>query len=402
MSRVTELFKSHIFNTYNRQKISFVSGKGATLKGSDGKTYIDFFAGLAVNNLGYSHPVANKAVLKALKKPWHSTNLFEIPSQAELGALIQKHSFKGKTYFCNSGAEANEAAYKLAIKYGKSIHPEKIRVLAARDSFHGRTMGALALTGQPKYQNAFAPFVGNVDFFEWNNLDSLRLLMSDKVAALFIEPIQGESGVRPASAEFLREARKLCDQHKALLIFDEVQTGCARTGKLFAFQYGSVVPDVFTLAKGLGGGLPIGAMTAREVFAGHLIPGDHASTFGGNPFVTTVAVDIFKLYASASFLKKVTSTGKIFTEKLNELKKRFPSIKECRGLGLMLAIEFEAETVSTDKVRDLSLASGLLVNSIHNKILRLVPPLVISRKEIDKGFAILQKAIAKASQNGKG
>lgn len=383
---------AHIFRTVARQPLYFTGGKGATLKGADKKTYIDFFSGLAVNNLGAGHPVLKKAVARAMKQPWHSSNVYLVPTQARLAALIQAFSFPGRTFFGNSGAEANEAAYKLAVKRGKALHPEKVQIVAAVDGFHGRTMGALSITGQPKYQDPFAPFAGNARFVPFNDLAALEGAVNEKTAAVFLEPIQGESGVHPATDAYLLKAREVCDRHDALLIFDEVQCGCGRTGKPFGWQHTSVAPDGFTLAKGLGGGLPIGCFTVAEKYGALLGPGDHNSTFGGNPFVTTVALAALEEMLSPHFLEKVRERSALLRQGLQELADKFGA-KEVRGRGFMLAVDFEKGSLSCDRVRDAAREHGLLINSIHDHILRVIPPLVIKPKEIEKGLSQLRKAI---------
>jgi acetylornithine/succinyldiaminopimelate/putrescine aminotransferase len=391
--KTSQQFTDHIFHTVNRDPLWFTGGKGATLTGCDRKTYVDFFSGLAVNNLGYGHAALGKAAAAALKKPWHSSNVFLIPTQAELAALIQKRSFPGRSFFANSGAEANETAYKFAIKRGRMIRGDKTELIAAKDSFHGRTMGALSLTGQPKYQDPFAPFPGNARFVAFNHLAELEAAVNEKTAAVFLEPIQGESGVHVATPAYLAKARELCDKFQALLIYDEVQCGCARTGKLFGWEHAGVAPDGFTLAKGLASGMPIGCFTAAEAYKDVFAAGDHNSTFGGGPFVTSVALEAFKIYSKPAFLKQVVARGQDLRHGLETLRARFSAMREVRGKGLMLAMDFVPGSVSTDKVRLACRAKGLLVNSIHNHILRIIPPLVITQAEIDKGLAILEQAI---------
>lgn len=392
-SDTAALFEKHVFGNYARLPMSLRDGKGAWVTDGEGNEYLDLFAGIAVSNLGYGHPAVTKALRKAAKKPWHTSNLFYVRDQARLAARIQQGGdFPGRTFFANSGAEANEAAYKLAIKRGRSIRETKTRIVAMEDSFHGRTMGALQLTGQPKYRKDFGPFPGNVDWAVFNDVASLTALMHDDVAAVILEPIQGESGVRPATDAFLRAARDLCDRHGALLIFDEVQTGCARTGTLFAFQQRPVRPDVFTLAKGLGAGLPIGAMTASESLADGLKPGDHASTFGGGPLATAVATAAFDVYADPAFLADVRRKGDLLRAELAALGKPKGLFKDIRGAGLMIGAEL-ADGLSADAIKAKAMTKGLLLNSIHDRILRLVPPLVLTDRDIDKAIDRLARSL---------
>jgi len=387
-----QLFNNHILQTYKRSAIEFISGKSATLTGKNRRKYIDFLSGIGVNNLGYAHPAVIGAAKKALLKPIHISNLFYIESQAQLAKLIQKASFPGKSFFCNSGAEANEAAYKFCVKYGKSIAPNKVEIVSAWNSFHGRTMGALSLTGQAKYQNHFKPFAGNVKHLHFNETKPLHVF-TPNTAAVFIETIQGEGGVNIITKEFLKHLRHYCDKTRALLIVDDVQAGCGRTGKPFSFQHFDIPIDGFTLAKGLAGGFPIGCFTIRKDLAGIFEPGDHASTFGGNPFVTQVALEVFKIIASPAFQKKTVETAELFRTQLNLLKTKYPFVKEFRQCGLMIAIEMADSSISTAEIAKKSLIKGLIINSIHNQIIRMLPPLVITKDEALKGFSILDSVL---------
>lgn len=381
-----------ILPTYNRNNIEFIGGKSATLIDFDKKTYIDFLSGIGVNSLGYDNKIVKNAVKQALKSPMHVSNLFQIRSQAELGAEIQSKSFPGKTFFCNSGTEANEAAYKFSMKYGKTISPTKTEIVSVRDSFHGRTMGALSFTAQPKYQNAFAPFPGNVKEIVQNDISSLTII-NQNTAAVFLEMIQGESGVKPLTPAFFKAVQETCKKNNALLIIDEVQSGCSRTGKVFSFQHYEGEVDGFTLAKGLGGGVPIGAFNVQEKYANILSAGEHGTTFGGNPFVTTVALAVFKELSSPKFLEEISKKSLLFFNKLEAFKSDFSCITEVRGKGLMLGIQFQEGSVSTTKIVKTALEKGLVANSINDQIIRMLPPLVITEKEITKGLSILHESI---------
>ncbi|MFC1503792.1 aspartate aminotransferase family protein [Spirochaetota bacterium] len=398
LKMITRNSKNYLLNTYKRKDICFTKGKSATLTDIKGKKYIDFLSGIAVNNLGYSHPELIKSIRKAMKGVWHTSNLYHIDSQAELAKLIVKSAFKGKCFFCNSGTEANEAAYKLVKKYGKIVSPRKSDIVSMFDSFHGRSMGALSITGQKKYQEDFKPVLP-AKFSKFNDPNDLARKVDFNTAAVIIEAVQGESGIHVATKEFLRAVRDLCNRYNALMIVDEVQTGCCRTGKIFAYQHYDVTPDVITMAKALGGGLPIGCMLVRDKHADIFAPGDHASTFGGNRFITTAALSAFKIYSSASFQKKVKQKEKYILKKLHEFTNNFPFIKEIRSRGLMIGIQIDTESpVSAAKIEELSLAGGLLVNNIKDKIIRLVPPLVIRNEEIDRGMRILYKAFSRAEE----
>ncbi|OHD48502.1 MAG: hypothetical protein A2096_09225 [Spirochaetes bacterium GWF1_41_5] len=374
--------------TYKRRDICFSRGNGATLFDKKGKKYIDLLSGLGVNNLGYAHPALINEIKKAAGGLLHVSNLFQIESQVELSRLIQKNAFPGKCFFCNSGTEANEAAYKLAMKYSKNVSPQKKEIISMLNSFHGRTMGSLSLTGQIKYQSSFKPLLP-VTYCNYSNIPELKRKINRNTAAVFVEVVQGEGGVYIASREFLQELRSLCNYHQALLIIDEVQTGCGRTGKPFAWQHYDIVPDVITMAKGLAGGLPIGSMLVSSKYADILEPGDHASTFGGNPFVTRVALKAFSILTSPVFLQKAEKNAGYLAKGLDSLLAGKKSLLETRRLGMMLALEFK-EGVNTDELAEKLSARGIIVNSIKNKIIRLLPPLVISKNEIDYALGVFK------------
>lgn len=387
------LEKETIINTYNRQPeatLLLQRGAGAYVWDNTGKRYLDFVSGLAVNNLGHCHPQIVEAIYQQAQQLLHTSNLYYTEPQILLAEQLVKHSCADQVFFCNSGAEANEAAFKLARKYGKLKKGEAaFEIVSAKRSFHGRTLATVTATGQPKYHKGFEPMVSGFRYAEFNNLQSFQDAITEQTCAILVEPVQGEGGVYPATPEFLQGLRQLCDQHQLLLIFDEVQCGMGRTGKLFAYQHYGVEPDVFTLAKALGGGLPIGVMAAKGEAATTLVPGEHASTFGGNPVVCAAAKVAVKILAEADFLNQVTELGAYFQQKLRDLK--YPQLVEVRGLGLMIGLE-----IAGDATRAVPLCQekGLLVNCIGGKTLRFLPPLIVTKAEIDAAVTILEEVLA--------
>ncbi len=385
-----------ILQTYRRQPLVLVKGKGSFVWDESGKRYLDFFSGLAVNNLGHCHPAVVKAVADQAKKLIHTSNIYYTIPQIECARTLVQRSFPGKVFFCNSGAEANETAIKLARRWGKQGEGSRVKcegrheIIAFSNSFHGRTMGALTLTAQQKYQKDFDPLLEKVLYAEFNNSESVGELVSERTCAIFVEPIQGEGGIVPATKEFLHDLRDLCDQNKMLLVFDEVQCGMGRTGYLFAYQGYGVEPDVLLLAKGLGGGLPIGAVIVKEEFTDLFGLGDHASTFGGNPVTCSAAKAVLKTM-SAPFLKEVKKKGEIFRAALEALKEKNANIvKEVRGEGLMQGIVLIRQGAG---IVDACREAGLLINCTQETVLRLVPPLTISAGELKAGVQILEKAL---------
>lgn len=372
--------------TYARQPITFVKGRECTLTDSTGKQYLDLLSGIAVNVLGYGHPKLASVCRKMAKSVWHTSNLFEIEGQIALAEKIAKNTLDGKTFFCNSGAEANEAALKLAVKRGKTIAPEKDEVISMINSFHGRTLGALNLTGQEKYRKDF-PSLGNIRYVPFNDIKALEAAVNSRTAAVFLEVIQGEGGINPVTADYYSAVRALTKKHNALMIIDEVQTGVGRTGTMFGYQHQSEMPDVITAAKGLANGIPIGFMHAAPHAADVLTPGTHASTFGGNPFVTAVANTVFDIVSDKAFLKSVQDKGALFAKELSALSSSFSFIKEVRGRGLMIGVEL---SVSADNVKTKCLEQGLIVNSIHDSVIRLIPPLIISERDIERAISIFK------------
>jgi len=390
-SNVFEKTEKFVMKTYNRFPVSFVRGEGCWLYDSEGKKYLDMLAGIAVCNLGHCHPRVSEAICEQAKTLIHTSNLFHIEPQAELAELICRNSFGEKVFFCNSGAEANEGALKLARRYGTEKNPEKYEIVAFKQSFHGRTMAAVTVTGQGKYSEGFGPMIPGVKFAEFNNVDSVREVVSERTAGIIVEPVQGEGGVVPAEKEFLRELHQLADEFDAILIFDEVQTGIGRTGELFAYQHYGVEPDVMTLAKALGNGVPIGAIVAKGKAAEVLKPGLHASTFGGNFLSTRAGVEVMKIMTESGFMESVREKGEYLRKRLEELVSEFPELLEkVRGLGMMLGVVCK---VPCGDIVASALKKGLIINCTAGNVLRFVPPLTIEREEIDYGVEILKEVL---------
>ena len=386
-----ERTESFVMKTYNRFPVSFVRGEGCWLFDEEGKEYLDMLSGIAVCNLGHCHPKVSEAICNQAKKLIHTSNLFYIEPQAELAELICNHSFGDKVFFCNSGAEANEGALKLARRFGTELNPEKYEIVAFENSFHGRTFAAVSITGQGKYSQGFGPMLSGVRFAKFNDLDSVKSVISERTAGIIVEPVQGEGGVVPAKKEFLVGLRELADEYGALLIFDEVQTGMGRTGELFAYQVYGVEPDVMTLAKALGNGIPIGAIVTKGKASNVLKPGLHASTFGGNFLSTAAGVEVFKEIAKSGFLEEVREKGEYLKGRLVELKSKFPDLlKEVRGLGLMLGVVCSEPC---GEIVKLALREGLIINCTAGNVLRFLPPLVITKEEIDLGIEKLERAL---------
>jgi acetylornithine aminotransferase len=372
--------------TYKRFPIVLVEGSGASVWDSDGRCYTDFVAGIAVCNLGHAHPAVAEALCRQAKRLLHVSNLFYTVPQTELAAWLTAHSFADRVFFCNSGAEANEAALKLVRKYFNDRgETGRRRVVAMERSFHGRTFATLSATGQEKVRQGFEPVLAGFEFVPFNDIAALARVVSDQTAAVVLEPVQGEGGVRPPAPGYLQAVRALCDDAGALLVFDEIQTGIGRTGKLFAHEHFGVQPDIMTLAKALANGLPIGAMLATEKAAAAFGPGSHASTFGGTPIVTAAALEVVKALGGG-LIAQAAATGAYFREQLLGLQSRHASVTEIRGLGLLLGMEVSRDG---DAIVRACMDRGYLINCIQGNILRFVPPLIISREEIDGLVACL-------------
>lgn len=388
--------KNHLMNSYARFDVEFERGIGARVYDTKGKEYLDFVAGVAVNSLGHCHPAIIKALDEQSKKLIHVSNLYWTPTQTELAKKLTQLSDHNTVFFCNSGTEANETAIKMARKYGKLTgNEEKHEIITMENSFHGRSMGALAVTGQPKYQKDFTPLMGGVKNVKFNDVDSLKGSISEKTCAVIIEPIQGEGGIISANREFLMEAKKLCEKHDALLIFDEVQCGIGRTGTLFAYQSFGIVPDVICLAKGLGGGFPIGAVLANER-ASVFKPGDHGCTFGGNPLGCSVSLAVLKELTENKVLEGVKGKEKIFKEEIEKLIPTYSFIKKIDGKGLILGLHLDIEA---KKIVNKAFDKGLLIIGAGNNVVRIVPPLNITTEEINRGLKILKEVFEEIEKN---
>jgi len=385
----------YIMNTYNRYPIMLRKGRGIKVWSSDGREYLDFVGGVAVNILGHCHPRVVVAIQKQAQRLIHVSNYYYIEPKIKLAKLLVEHSFADKVFFCNSGAEANEAAIKLARKYSKEhAGTDRFEIIAAKNSFHGRTLATLTATGQEKIQHGFEPLVPGFSHVPFNNMDALRKAVTGSTCAVLLEPIQGEGGVRLPDQDYLKDVRELCNEHNLLLMLDEVQTGMGRTGKLFAYEHYGVAPDIMTIAKGLGGGVPIGAMLATDRIASAFQPGNHASTFGGNPLGCAAAVATMETILEDGFiLDQCNRMSKYFIERLEELKTKFPGIiREVRGKGLLLGMELTREG---DPVVRACLEKGMLINCTAGNVLRFIPTLILQRKDIDQLIDVLHGILSK-------
>lgn len=383
---ILALDDKYVMHTYGRLPVVFVRGEGCFVYDIDGKQYLDMVAGIAVNNLGHCPPVVVEAICKQAGTLMHTSNLYHTLHQPQLAKLLVELSGMDRAFFCNSGAEANEAAMKLARKAAKvKGHPEKTEIITAEQSFHGRTLAAITATGQPKYQKSFTPLPPDYKYVPYNDVQALKAMVTDKTCAIMMEPVQGESGVHEATTEFLRAARELCDETGAALIFDEVQTGLGRTGKLFGCEHSGVKPDVMTLAKTLGGGFPIGACLARGWWADVFEPGDHASTFGGNPLACAAAIAAVTEIAEGGWVQNAEEVGAYLRRRLAEL----DDVKEVRGPGLMIAVEFNSPKAK--KMAADALEKGLILNAIGDHILRFVPPLILTKELADRAVDTLRQ-----------
>lgn len=380
-----------IAKTYKRFPIVITRGKGCTLWDNQGKSYTDFVAGIAVCNLGHSHPKVTEALLSQADTLLHVSNLYYTIPQVELASWLVENSFADRVFFCNSGAEANEAAIKLARKYhNDNGDSSRNRIIAMGKSFHGRTMATLSATGQDKIRLGFEPLLKGFDFVEFNSTKALQNKIGASTCAVLIEPIQGEGGIRCPDPEYLKTVRQICNDTGALLIFDEIQTGMGRTGALFAYEHFGIEPDIMTLAKALANGLPIGAMLAKEHVAEAFGPGAHASTFGGTPIITAASLEVVKTLFEEKIIDHCKEISAYFKEKLYWLKNRHESIQDVRGLGLLLGIKLKTDG---GPVVTKCMEKGFLINCIQGNILRFIPPLIISKDEIDSLITCLDEIL---------
>ena len=390
---IAALTDKYVARTYARTPIALVRGKGIRVWDADGKEYLDFLAGIAVNSLGHCHPAIVRAIRRQSQRLLHVSNLYHIQPQAELARELCRHSFADRAFFCNSGAEANEAAIKLARRYGAEKLGGRYEVISTHNSFHGRTLATLTATGQEKVRAGYDPLPEGFRQVPYDDLGAVEGAIDEKkTVAILVEPIQAEGGVNVPDKNYLRGLREICDQRGVLLIFDEVQTGMGRTGKLFGYEHFGVEPDIMTLAKALGGGLPLGAMLAREEIANSFGPGSHASTFGGNPVSCSAGLAVMHALIKGGVLKNCVQMGKYFVKGLEALQKRFSFIREIRGKGLIIGVELEIEG---SKIAEACMQAGLLMNCTAYKVLRFVPPLTIKKRDIDRGLAILEKVLSR-------
>ncbi|MGC2423399.1 MAG: acetylornithine transaminase [Nitrospirota bacterium] len=388
--KLIEESTKYLMNTYGRFPVVFVRGRGMRLWDSDGKEYLDFLAGIAVNNLGHCHPKIVIALQKQAQKLIHASNYFHMEPQIKLAKALCQNSFADKVFFCNSGAEANEAAIKLARKYAKeNLSGQKYEIITALKSFHGRTMATITATGQEKFQKAFTPLLPGFTYVPFGDVRAVEKAITDKTCAVMMEPIQAEGGVNVPPDEYFKELRALLDEKGLLLILDEVQTGMGRTGKLFAYEHYGVKPDIMTLAKALGGGTAIGACLATEKVAESFVPGDHASTFGGNPLACAAGLASLEAILEDGWLiGSCSRMGDYFVKELGKLKEKYHFIKEVRGKGLLIGMELDFDAMPI--VRQ-ALSEGFIINATMGNVLRFVPPLIVTEEEIDALMEMLDR-----------
>lgn len=381
----------YLANTYARFPVVLERGKGCRVWDVEGKEYLDFVAGIAVCALGHAHPALVEAVQAQAAKLFHVSNLYHIEPQIRLAELLCQHSFADRVFFCNSGAEANEAAIKLARKYAKEHRgPQRVEIVTMAGGFHGRTLATVTATAQPKYQAGFEPLVPGFRYVPFDDLGAAERAVGSGTAAILVEPIQGEGGVRVPSEGYLQGLRKLCDESGALLIFDEVQTGIGRTGRLFAYEHWGTAPDIMTLAKALGGGLPIGAMLAKEEVASSFSPGTHAATFGGNPLVTAAGFATLTTVLEEDLIARAADMGERLVRELETIQAASAAVKEIRGKGLLVGMELDREVKPLLKT---CLEQGLLLSSAGDTVIRFAPPLIVSEQEVSRAVGVVNTVL---------
>jgi acetylornithine/N-succinyldiaminopimelate aminotransferase len=383
-----------LFQNYRTQPIALVRGEGSYVWDADGKRYLDCIGGIATVSLGHANPRLREAVLSQSNLIWHTSNLYYSEPQIRLAEKLVARSFADRVFFCNSGAEANEGMIKMARHFHVANgHPERVEIVCMNNSFHGRTMGALAATGQPKYQQGFGPLPGGFRFVDFGNLEQLAAAVGPQTCAVMLEPVQGEAGVFVPPPGYLKAVRELCTKHGALMLLDEVQSGMGRTGKLFCHEHSGIAPDAMSLAKGIAGGLPLGALCATEALAKVMTPGTHASTFGGNPIATAAACVVMDMLDD-KLLEHVRKVGELLSARQAGLARKTPRVTGERGLGVWRAVLLSEDIAPqvVARARDL----GLLVNAIGDRVLRLAPPLTVSEVEIEEAASLLGRAIVEA------
>jgi acetylornithine aminotransferase len=394
-----EAAAKYLMQTYTRQPISIVRGRGSKVYDLEGREYLDFVGGIAVNVLGHGHPDLVQAIQRQAAQLIHTSNLYYTEPQVQLAKILVEHSFADRVFFCNSGAEANEAAIKLARRYAHGKYgADRFEIITMKNSFHGRTLATITATGQDKVQKGFEPLMPGFGYAFFNDFATLEALTNERTAGIMLEPVQGEGGVYVADQDYLKRLREFCTKRDILLIFDEVQTGMGRTGTLFAYQQLGVTPDIMTLAKGLAGGVPIGACLAKESVASAFVPGAHASTFGGNPLACAAALAVCRVLLEGSLLDQAKQMGEYLAKGLADCKDRYRVVRDVRGIGLLQGMELtiDAKTVVAD-----CLARGVLINAAGERVLRFVPPLIITQREIDKLLETLAMIFARRTGEEK-
>ena len=382
------LSEQYVAHTYARYPVLLVRGKGTRVWDLEGEEYLDFVSGLAVCNLGHCHPRVVKAIQTQAEKLIHVSNFYYIEPQIQLASLLCKHSFADKVFFCNSGAEANEGAFKIARKYAKEkMGKDRYEIITMEQSFHGRTLATLTATGQEKFHKGYEPLMPGFKYVPFNDIGAVKNGIHSKTCAVMLEPIQGEGGVNCPSEGYLKAIREICDEKGLLLIFDEIQVGMGRTGKLFAYEHEGVEPDILTLAKSLAGGVPIGALLIKKEIADSFKPGDHASTFGGNPLATAAGLAALTTILEEGILENCEKMGGYFLSQLEQTKGKFPFVKEVRGKGLILGMELKIDGSSIVKEM---LSKKILINCTMGNVLRFLPPLIVAKEEIDRVVKTLE------------
>jgi predicted acetylornithine/succinylornithine family transaminase len=390
---IKALNDKYIINTYGERKLAFVRGLGSRLWDADGKEYLDFFAGIAVVSLGHCHPAVTEAICTQARTLVHTSNLYYIEPQVRLAELLATHSFADRWFFANCGATANESAIKLARRYWAQQGTPKPHIIAAENSFHGRTLATITATGQKKYQAGFEPMMPGFSHVPYDDVAALEAAITPETGAIVLEPIQGEGGVRVPDELYLPAVRRLCDERGVLLIFDEVQTGMGRTGKLFCHEHAGIAPDIVTVAKALGNGVPIGAMGCTETVASGFAPGTHATTFGGNPLCCAAAVATLNVLLADGFLQAVRETGAYFMEALAGLAAKHAAIKDVRGKGLMVGVELDKPA---GPIVGKMLDAGIVCGPAGPNVLRFAPPLIVTRNDVDRVVSTLDAVLGEA------
>ena len=389
---IKKIEEKYLFRTYKRTELFLSDGDGAFVRDIDGRMYLDFLAGISVNSMGYNHPRIVGAINDQAGKLIHTCNLFYHPYQGLLAKKLVEISGMSRAFFCNSGTEAIEAAMKIARAYGRrNGQTGKTKILSLKNSFHGRTFGALSITAQEKYQTPFQPLVPDVEILEDISVEALEKAFSDEVCAIVLEPVQGEGGIFPMTADFMRAASELCDRYDALLIADEIQSGMGRTGKWFGFEHFDVRPDVVTLAKSLAAGYPLGAVLGNEKVADVLSPGDHGTTFGGGPLACRLALEVISIIEDEGLISKAKELGEYLMDGLCGIGTQFPTVSEVRGFGLMIGAELGSDA---KEVVDRLLTKGIIANATHDTVLRLIPPLIINKGQCEQFIAMLHAVLA--------